>query len=271
VGTAEREEQGDKLSVRAELFAEHYSHARLFWRSMTESEQAHIASSFTFELSKVVPEQVPPRMVANLRNVDEGLAERVAAGVGIGLPRKSGARSEVLDLDPLQGRKVAILYTDGSDGAEIKTVQEAIEKEGATIFLVAPKIGGAKLTGRYTVLKANGQLAGPPRSYSTPSPYVTGAIDSEEYEEDETRMNEAAAVQFVMDAFGHLKAIGASKSAKPLLDKAGVVPDDGVTGLTKDFVEAARMRFWDRERLCASSREPERVRKNLPVATASAA
>jgi catalase len=60
-------------------------------------------------------------------------------------------------------------------------------------------------------------------------------------------MKEAAAVQFVMDAFGHLKAIGASKAAKPLLDKAGVVPDEGVTGLNKDFVEAARMRFWDRE------------------------
>src|SRR5665811_2205005 len=87
-GSADREEQGDKLRVRAELFSDHYSQARLFWKSMTESEQAHIASSFTFELSKVVLEQVPPRMVANLRNVDEELAERVAAGIGIDLPRK---------------------------------------------------------------------------------------------------------------------------------------------------------------------------------------
>jgi catalase len=192
-------------------------------------------------------------MVANLRNVDEGLAERVAAGIGIAFPRKSGARSEVLDLDlspalsiqknmkkTLQGRKVAILYTDGSDGAEIKTVQEAIEKEGATIFLVAPKIGGAKLTGGI-VLKANGQLAGSPSQLFDAVAVILSDKGCE------TLMNEAAAVQFVMDAFGHLKAIGASKSAKPLLDKAGVVPDDGVTGLTKDFVEAARMRFWDRE------------------------
>ena len=34
-------------------------------------------------------------------------------------------------------------------------------------------------------------------------------------------LKEAAAVQFVMDAFGHLKAIGHSAAAKPLLDKAG--------------------------------------------------
>jgi catalase len=52
-GRAENDEQGGKLRVRAELFADHYSQARLFWRSQTESEQAHVASSFVFELSKV--------------------------------------------------------------------------------------------------------------------------------------------------------------------------------------------------------------------------
>ena len=43
-----RDEQGEKLRVRAELFADHYSQARLFYRSQTENEQAHIASSFVF-------------------------------------------------------------------------------------------------------------------------------------------------------------------------------------------------------------------------------
>ena len=98
-GRSEEDEQGDKLRVRAELFADHYSQARLFWKSMTKSEQAHIASSFTFELSKVGLEQVAPRMVANLRNVDEELAQRVADGIGIDLPRKAEARAKVLDLD----------------------------------------------------------------------------------------------------------------------------------------------------------------------------
>ena len=50
-----------------------------------------------------------------------------------------------------------------------------------------------------------------------------------------------------MEAFGHLKAIGASDAAKPLLDKAGVRPGDGVTGLDAGFVEAAKTRFYDRE------------------------
>jgi catalase len=252
-GRAEDEEQGDKLRVRAKLFADHYSQARLFWKSMTESEQAHIASSFTFELSKVGLEQVPPRMVANLRNVDEELAKRVAGGIGIDLPRKAEARAKVLDLEPspalsiqrnmkktLQGRKVGILFADGSDGAEIEAVRKAVEKESATAFLISPKVGGAKLKGG-TILRADGQLAGSPSQLFDAVAVVLSDQGCQ------MLMNETGAVQFVMDAFGHLKAIGASKAAKALLDKAGVTLDEGVTGLGKDFIEAARLRFWDRE------------------------
>jgi catalase len=50
-----------------------------------------------------------------------------------------------------------------------------------------------------------------------------------------------------MNAFGHLKAIGASGAAKPLLDKAGVEPNDGIVGLEGDFVAAAKRRFFARE------------------------
>ena len=252
-GRPEDDEQGDKLRVRAELFADHYSQARLFWKSMTESEQAHIASSFTFELSKVGLEQVPPRMVANLRNVDEELAKRVADGVGIGLPKKAQARGEVLDLKPspalsiqknmkktLDGRKIGILYADGSDEAEIEALQKAIRANGATAFLVASRVGGAKLKGG-TILKADGQLAG------SPSQLFDAVALALSDHGCGTLVDDAAAVQFVMDAFGHLKAIGASKAAKPLLDKAGVTPAKGVTGLGKDFIEAAQTRFWDRE------------------------
>jgi len=60
-------------------------------------------------------------------------------------------------------------------------------------------------------------------------------------------LKDAAAIQFVMDAFGHLKAIGASAAAQPLLDKAGVEPDAGVTDLGDGFLAAAVKRFWDRE------------------------
>ena len=138
---AARTKQGDKLRMRAGAFADHYSQARLFWKSLTDSERAHIASSFVFELSKVELEQVPPRMVANLRNVDEELAQRVANGLGIDLPKKSPARARPIDieaiavaLDPKEhegdvGRpKVGILIADGSEAGEVAGLKAARRK-----------------------------------------------------------------------------------------------------------------------------------------------
>lgn len=54
-------------------------------------------------------------------------------------------------------------------------------------------------------------------------------------------------MQFVMDAFGHLKTIGHSIATKPLLNKSGNEADGGVTGLGNPFVAAASRRFYDRE------------------------
>ena len=50
-----------------------------------------------------------------------------------------------------------------------------------------------------------------------------------------------------MDAFGHLKAIGHTAEAQPLLDKAGVEPDDGVTDIEAKFIKVAATRIWARE------------------------
>ena len=69
---------------------------------------------------------------------------------------------------------------------------------------------------------------------------------------------EAAAVDFVRDAFGHLKVIGHVSEAQPLLDKAAVVPDTGVVPLSKDFAPFVKIakggRIWDREPTLRSPR-----------------
>jgi catalase len=248
------DESGDKLRVRSETFADHYSQARLFYRSQTTSEQAHIASSFVFELSKVeLLDQVPGRMVANLRNVDEDLARRVADGLGIDLPKKALAAKAPIDMPPsdalsihknmqatLEGRKVGILIADGSDAGELAAVVAAVKKAKGKAVIVAPKVGGAKLSdGKQQ--KADGQLAG------SPSQIFDAVAIILSKEGCAVLVNEAAAVEFVMNAYGHLKAIGASAAAQPLLDKAGVVHDVGVTALDGAFVKAAALRFYDRE------------------------
>ena len=247
-------ETGDKLRIRSETFSDHYSQARLFLNSQTESEQAHIASSFVFELSKVgTLDQVPPRMLANLRNVDEAFAKRVADGLGIPLPKKAKAAREPVDMKPsdalsihknmkatLEGRTVGVLIADGTDAGELETLVAAITKAKAKPFLVAPKVGGAKLSDG-TMKKADGQLAGSPSQLFDAAAVVLSKDGAA------AMLKEGAAVQWVMDAFGHLKAVGASDAAKPLLDKAGVEADEGVTGLDDGFIAAAAKRFYARE------------------------
>ena len=56
--------------MRAETFADHYSQARLFFRSQTPIEQAHMASALVFELSKVETPHVREAMVGHLRHID---------------------------------------------------------------------------------------------------------------------------------------------------------------------------------------------------------
>ena len=64
---------------------------------------------------------------------------------------------------------------------------------------------------------------------------------------------EAAAVAFAHDAFAHLKVIGHSSGSQPLLQAAGVMPDEGIVplggsdGSGKFATTAAAGRIWARE------------------------
>jgi catalase len=63
-------------------------------------------------------------------------------------------------------------------------------------------------------------------------------------------LKESAAVDFAAFAFVHLKAIGFTPEAQPLLDKANVEPDAGVVDLSKGveaWLKPAATRQWDRE------------------------
>ncbi|AQR61287.1 catalase HPII [Brevundimonas sp. LM2] len=249
--------EGTKIRIRAETFADHYSQARLFFRSQNPSEQAHLASALVFELSKVTLEHVRLRVLANLQNVDDSLAQRVADGLNMDLPKPSEAASEPFDMDDspalriigkypdtLNGRLVGIVVADGSDGAIVDQVRAAAEAEGATVQIIAPKVGGAVLEDE-TILKADRQLAGAPSVlFDAVALVLAGGATAQ-------LLKEAAAIDFIRDAFGHLKAIGFTPEAQPLLDKAGVEPDDGVidlSGGTDDWVVQAATRQWDRER-----------------------
>ncbi len=245
-----------KVRLRSETFADHYSQARLFFRSQTAVEQAHMASALVFELSKCSFAHVRLRILGNLRNVDETLAKRVATGLAMELPAKAVPATAPQDMDPspalrivgkysetLKGRTVAILVTDGADGAMVTGVRKACESAGATVKLVAPKIGGVTLkSGK--ALAVDGQLAGMPSVLFDAVALVLSKEGCAQL------LGDSAAIDFASNAFVHLKAIGFTTEAQPLLDKANVQPDAGIVDLkggADGFVAPASTRQWDRE------------------------
>jgi len=250
-------ERGEKVRIRAASFADHYSQARQFYLSQTKYEQAHIASALVFELSKLEHAHVRETMVGHLRHIAEDLANRVAAGIGLGkMPDAPVAAAPVLDLKPspalqiigkmkntLMGRAIGILIADGSDGAVIKKIKKAATDADAAVKIIAPKVGGAKLADG-SMLAADGQLAG------TPSVLFDAVAVILSDEGAKALSMDGAAIDFVRDAFGHLKAIAVDKGGHALLTIANVGRDAGVVDANdKDaFITAAKTRQWAREK-----------------------
>jgi catalase len=250
-------ETGEKSRIRAESFGDHYSQARLFYMSQTSYEQAHIASALVFELSKVGHLHIRALMVGHLRHIDERLANRVAAGIALGkMPDAPRAALPVVKMDPspalqiigkmkntLMGRAIGILIADGSDGAAINKIKRSATDANASVKIIAPKVGGAKLADG-SILAADGQLAGTPSILFDAVAVILSA------EGARVLSKESAAVDFVRDAFGHLKAIAVDNGGRALLKVANVGQDAGVVdAMDKDtFVAAAKTRQWDREK-----------------------
>ena len=249
-------DDGVKGRVRPESFADHYSQARMFYRSQSPLEQAHMASALVFELSKVETPHVREAVVGQLLHVDPELAQRVAAGLGLqALPPAPPAAEPVQDLPlspalriidrmkpTLQGRCIGILVADGSNGTTVANLRKALEKAGATVKIVAPKVGGAVLKDG-TLLPADGQLQG------TPSVVFDAVASILSPEMGEQLAKEAAAVDWFRDAFGHLKAIAACKGTQAILQAGGIEPDAGVVAPAdaEGFIAAAQTRQWARE------------------------
>ncbi len=249
-------ETGERGRVRSESFADHYSQARQFYLSQSDLEQAHIASALVFELSKVETLHVRQAMVGHLIHINTDLATRVAAGLALNpMPAAPPAATPVTDRplspalqligkmkDTLEGRCVGILINDGSDGGTIKVLQAAVVAAGATAKIIAPKVGGVKLANG-SLLPADGQLAGTPSVMFDAVAIVLSDAGAK------LLCEEAAAVDFVRDAFGHLKALAVDPGGQILLQKAGITPDAGVMKAsdTTAFIQAAKTRQWERE------------------------
>lgn len=254
-------ENGDKLRIRPESFADHYTQARLFWVSMTEPEKRHIVGGFSFELGKCKEAKIRTRMLGHLRNVDADLAKQVATSLGmqgqgdrvkpavkVGDPEPSEALSQYSKApQSIAGKKIGLLTTDGVNGKLYNALSKAAENEGAMLEVIAPTIGPiATSTGKE--IEPEHFLAG------APSVLFDCVVVAPAEEKVDELASQAAAIDWIREAFAHLKVIGFHSAAAPMFEKASVSTDadDGLVDVSKakldDFVNMAKQhRVWSRE------------------------
>ncbi|MGO4839896.1 hypothetical protein AB4144_47380 [Rhizobiaceae sp. 2RAB30] len=146
------------------------------------------------------------------------------------------------------GRKVGALVSAGTDATLLKALQSALKKEGAVMEVIAPKVQGVDADDGIWI-DAKHMIDGGPS-------VLFDAVALLLSDEEANRLcNEAAARDFVADAFAHCKIMAFTAEATALLDKAGLDPgaDDGMVRLSDDksiadFVQGCRkLRVWARE------------------------
>ncbi|RYF83773.1 MAG: catalase [Comamonadaceae bacterium] len=228
----EAQETRDKVRIKPEKFADHYTQAKLFFDSQSPVEQAHIAAAFRFELSKVTVPAVRERVVAGLRNASEDLAAQVAAGLGMELPAPlplaaaTVAEPEVRTSPALsllaragQGgirtRKIAVLVADGIDGASVQSLVEMLFNAGAVPRLVAPRLGAVK-TADGLVLQADASLENAPG-------FLFDAIVLPDGPDGVARLSRMGqTMEFVKDQYRHCKPLLVLGASQGLLAQAEI-------------------------------------------------
>jgi len=267
--------RGDKVRAKPEKFAEHYQQATLFWRSQAPHEQNHIVGAFRFELSKVQTNAVRNRVVAQLRNVAEELAERVAGGLGLpalpeALPilvepsKPEVTESRALSLLARPGttgiatRRVAVLVGEGSDVPAAHEIVDQLQSVGAVPRIVSSRLGRiSHAEGEDLEVESSVEIS--------PAVLWDGVIIPGGTEE----LLEAApcgqVLEFLKDQYRHCKPILAFGQAVLLLQQAGIETKDRDSGLlvfAREEISDGVNAFADvlhKHRIFARESDPPRI------------
>ncbi|HEY7054777.1 MAG TPA: catalase [Mycobacterium sp.] len=264
---------GHKIRQRAKSFEDHYSQARMFWKSMTPVEAKHIVAAFAFELGHVETVDIRSRVVEQVNLIDHDLATQVAGKLGLPEPPEASvddkmAASPALSqlntaTDSIATRKIAVLAADGVDVRGTERFKEAMEARGAIVEVLGPA-GGGTLSG------GSGGEVDVDRGINTMASVLYDAVVVPCGPQSVAALSDDGyAVHFVTEAYKHLKPVAAFGAGIDLLRKAGVdgqladgqevVDAQGVITTTAaedtlpdDFFESfaaalAQHRVWDRE------------------------
>ncbi|CAN5831874.1 catalase HPII [soil metagenome] len=223
-----------KVRGKAERFADHYTQARLFFRSQTPTEQQHIINAFRFELSRVQTPAVRKRMVSGLMNVDTALAQTVAEGLGMRqlpapMPKvlETDVTPEVTESPALslmarrgdggiRGRRIAVLIADGADGESLRSLVEQLTSAGAVARFVGARLG--------VVQASDGDLEVDTTVEAMPSVLFDAVVIPGGPDAVQRLAADGRTVEFVKDQYRHCKPILAIGAGSGLLQQVGI-PD----------------------------------------------
>jgi catalase len=253
---------GTAIRASPVSFSDHFSQATLFYRSLTLPEQAHIAEAFTFELGKCYEQAIKERELSVLANVDAGLCEQVAAGLGLPVPAGKPAKDlmaspalsqVVLEPGPITGRKIGVIAGPDSDLAGIGKVRRALAKHGATVHVIGA-VGGVLATGKDTETVERTFLTA--RSIEFDAIIVAAGTEPD---------GDIKLVLLLQEAYRHCKTVGAWGNGAVVLEMAqipagspGVLAGGSVVKAFNDNLIAAvgMHRVWDRAPLVMASAVP---------------
>ena len=211
---------GTKARMVSAKFREHFNQGQLFYNSLSKVEKMHVANALAFELDHCEDPVVYERMCQRLTDIDLSLAQQVAEMVGAPIPHKAGrtnhgkkakgiSQLEFMPKEPtIATRRVAIIIADGYDPVAYNGTKVALTAAGALPFTIAPRrspifaAGEDKKSGKG--VKPDHHLEGM-RSTLFDSIFVPGGAASVS-----TLRKNGRALHWVREAFGHLKAIGAT-------------------------------------------------------------
>ena len=251
--------EGKAVRAAPISFDDHFTQATLFYRSMTPVEQSHIVEAYTFELGKVFQQEIKERVLGVLANIDAELCRQVAAGLG--LPAPSGGPADdvapspalsqvVTEPGPIAGRKIAVIADSGSDLAGITKLRRAMDKVGASVFVLAP-VGGVLKRGRTALVVDRTNLTA--RSVEFDAIVVAGGTAA---------TGDIKQTVLLQEAYRHCKALAAWAGGEDILTAAGIdlkAPGVSVgTGVDKTFTDTLTAaiglhRAWDRADLIMAS------------------
>jgi catalase len=143
----------------------------------------------------------------------------------------------------IKGRTLAAMVTDSSDAKAVTALKRAVEKEGAQLKLIAPKIGPMK-----NGLTPDMTIDGGPSCLFDAVVLLPGQAEMP------VLLQGASAINWLRDAFGHLKAIGFNDAAQPMFAKGGLdAKAPGVVAVAKGFdgfiAQAKTHKIWARDKL----------------------